>query len=95
MDRRPWIERCAIRDRVPFGIEMLSELQTVALTRDIPDHALVEGDVGTVVHVYPGAAAAEVEFARADGQTIAVLTLKAEDVRALEADVLHARKLAS
>ncbi|MGQ0815638.1 MAG: DUF4926 domain-containing protein [Gemmatimonadota bacterium] len=74
---------------------MLSELQTVALTRDVPDHGLVEGDVGTVVHLYPGSAAVEVEFARADGQTIAVLTLRAEDVRALEADVLHARRLAS
>ena len=74
---------------------MLTELQTVALTRDVPEHALVEGDVGTVVHVYPGARAAEIEFARADGQTIAVLTLQPEDIRALEADVLHARRLAS
>ena len=74
---------------------MLAELQTVALTRDIPDHALVTGDIGTVVHVYPGAKAVEVEFARADGETIAVLTLQAQDVRALKADMLHARRLAS
>lgn len=74
---------------------MIVELQTVALTRDVPDHALVAGDIGTVVHVYPDDAALEVEFARADGQPIAVLTLHAKDIRPLEADVLHARRLAS
>jgi uncharacterized protein DUF4926 len=74
---------------------LLTELQTVALTRDIPEHGLVAGDVGTVVHVYADDKALEVEFARADGQTIAVLTLTSSDVRSLDADLLHARRLAS
>lgn len=56
---------------------MLAELPTVALTRDVPDHALVAGDIGTVV------------------QPIAVLALQAEDIRPLQADVIHARRLAS
>jgi hypothetical protein len=73
---------------------MISELDSVALTRDIPEHELVSGDIGTVVHVYP-ADAVEVEFVRADGITLAVLTLRNTDVRPLTADMLHARRLAS
>jgi ATP-dependent exoDNAse (exonuclease V) alpha subunit len=74
---------------------MIAELQTVALTRDDPEHGLVAGDIGTVVHVYPNQDAAEVEFVRADGLTVAVLTLRAAEFRPLKADMLHARRLAS
>jgi hypothetical protein len=74
---------------------MIAELDTVALTRDAEEHGLVAGDVGAVVHVYAAAHAFEVEFVRTDGRTIAVLTLTAEDIRPLKADILHARKLAS
>lgn len=74
---------------------MIQELQTVALTRDDPEHGLVAGDIGTVVHVYAGQQAAEVEFVRADGFTVAVLTLRAAEFRALSADLLDARRLAS
>ena len=74
---------------------MFAELQTVALTHDVPEYRLVAGDVGTVVHAYAERRAFEVEFARADGETIAVLTLNETDLRPLEADVLHARRLAS
>ena len=31
---------------------MMRELDTVVLTRDLRDHGLIEGDVGTVVHAY-------------------------------------------
>jgi hypothetical protein len=74
---------------------LINELDTVALTRDVPEHDLVTGDIGTVVHVYPSQEAVEVEFVRADGITLAVLTLPKGDVRALTADMLHARRLAS
>ena len=74
---------------------MSSELETVALTRDVPEHNLVSGDIGTVVHVYPSGEAVEVEFVRADGITVAVLTLRNSDIRPLTADMLHARRLAS
>ena len=76
-------------------VNVFSDLQTIALTRDVPEHGLVVGDIGTIVHVYSEGKAVEVEFARADGQTIAVLTLNSSDVRALDADLLHARRLAS
>jgi hypothetical protein len=29
---------------------MLRELDVVVLTRDVAEHALIEGDIGTVVH---------------------------------------------
>jgi hypothetical protein len=82
---------------VPEDVEeaMISELETVALTCDVPEHALVSGDIGTVVHVYPSGDAVEVEFVRGDGITLAVLTLRNTDIRPLTADMLHARRIAS
>jgi hypothetical protein len=74
---------------------MISELETVALTRDMPEHGLVSGDIGTVVHVYSSGNGVEVEFVRGDGITVAVLTLQNTDIRPLTADMLHARRLAS
>jgi hypothetical protein len=74
---------------------VIAELETVALTKDVPEHGLVAGDIGTVVHVYSTGDAVEVEFVRADGLTVAVLTLRASDIRPLTADMLHARRLAS
>ena len=75
---------------------MTAELETVVLKSDLPEHGLEAGDVGTIVHIYPGEAAYEVEFLVADGDTIAVLTLSKGDVRPLEGrEILHVRKLAS
>ena len=35
----------------------MNELELVVLKRDIPEHGLARGDVGTVVHVYADGAA--------------------------------------
>ena len=72
---------------------MIKELSLVVLTHSIPEHSLVAGDVGTVVHVYPGEAAYEVEFMTGLGKTIAVLTLRPDDVRPIAAEILHARSI--
>ena len=58
----------------------IQELDTVVLTRDVPEHGLLAGDVGAVVHVHT-ATAFEVEFVTGDGQTVALLTLTDQDVR--------------
>jgi len=71
----------------------MKELSLIALTHSIPEHSLVAGDVGTIVHVYPGAVAYEVEFMTGLGRTIGVLTLKPSDVRPVGADILHARNM--
>ena len=74
---------------------MIAELALVALTRDLPEHDLQAGDVGTVVHCYQGGGAFEVEFASASGRTIAVLTLDRAALRPLGGgDILHVRELA-
>jgi len=73
---------------------MISELDTVVLTRSIDEYNLERGDVGAVVHVYNHRAAYEVEFVTAAGETIAVLTLTEGDIRPMrEREILHARLL--
>jgi hypothetical protein len=57
------------------------ELDTVVLTRDLDEHGLKRGDMGAVVHCYPDGTAFEVEFVRADGTTVALLTLGLADIR--------------
>ncbi len=70
------------------------ELDTVVLTHNFPEHGLLKGDVGAVVHVYGGGKAYEVEFVTAAGETQALLTIESEDVRAMAAtEILHAREL--
>ena len=75
---------------------MTLELDLVVLARDIEEHGLKQGDVGTVVHSYPDNSAFEVEFVTAEGKTIAVLTLTSADVRPMQgAEILHVRGLPS
>ena len=74
----------------------MKELDAVVLTRDLPAHGLKAGDVGAIVHMPDTGDAFEVEFVRADGRTVAVVSLTAPDVRLFSgAQILHARKLAS
>jgi hypothetical protein len=72
----------------------MKEHELVVLTHGVSEHGLAAGDVGTVVHVYPGGGAFEVEFASADGRTAAVLTLGGEALRPLApGEILHTRRL--
>lgn len=65
------------------------------LGRDLPDHRLTVGDVGVVVGTYQDGAAYEVEFISADGETIAVETLAADEIEPLAGRrILHARAIA-
>jgi hypothetical protein len=57
-------------------LELLSE---VALLRDLPEHGLVRGQVGTVVELLLPAAA-EVEFCDDQGRTYAMAALRAEEL---------------
>lgn len=58
-------------------------LETVVLTRDVPERGLRAGDLGAVVETY-GPDAFEVEFVTAGGQTQALMTLRASDLRKVE-----------
>jgi hypothetical protein len=74
----------------------IKELDCVALTRDVPEHNLRRGDVGTAVLVHRGGEGYELEFVAYDGQTIALFTAPAAWVRALRTgDIPHVRELAA
>lgn len=73
---------------------MIGEHDRVVLRSDVLEHGLMEGDVGTVVHVHTGGKAYEVEFVALDGETAAVVTLKASLVRSVgKMEITHARQL--
>lgn len=75
---------------------MISEHDRVVLVSDIPSEAVLAGDVGIVVHVYPGHAAYEVEFLALDGQTFTVTTVNRGLVRPVSgSDIAHARTVSA
>ena len=62
------------------------ELDVVALTRDLPEHGLRRGQVGTIVLVHREGAddgAFEVEFVDVEGQTYAMLAVDGHDLMVL------------
>jgi hypothetical protein len=74
---------------------MINEHDRVVLTGDMPREGLKAGDVGTIVHIHAKGEAYEVEFICLDGQTVAVATLKANQVRPIKSgEIAHARELA-
>lgn len=75
---------------------MIREHERAVLTRDLPEHGLQAGDVGTVVHVYHDGAAYELEFFALDGRTLDVVTVEADQVRPVgRRDMLHVRELSA
>jgi hypothetical protein len=71
---------------------MIKELDLVVLTRDLEAERLAAGDVGTIVLVHRDGAAYEVEFMTPAGETVAVVTVDAADVRPVAArEIVHAR----
>jgi hypothetical protein len=66
-------------------------LDTVVLKRDLPEHGLRRGDLGTIVELYPPSNL-EVEFVTGTGKTEALLTLSESDVRAAgDSDLIAVR----
>jgi hypothetical protein len=75
---------------------MISELDRVVLTKPVPKLRLEPGDIGTVVLVHEGGKGFEVEFVTLDGETYAVTTLGADDVRPISHnEIAHARTVAA
>ena len=71
----------------------IKALDTVVLLKDLPAHGLKRGDIGSVVEVY-APDGAEVEFVTGVGRTLALVTLKTSDVRAVgSADMLSVRSV--
>jgi hypothetical protein len=73
---------------------MIKEHDCVVLTTDLPEEKLVAGDIGTVVHIHKGGVAYEVEFMTLTGETVAIVTVEASQVRAFNRrDLWHTREL--
>jgi Domain of unknown function (DUF4926) len=73
---------------------MIKEHDHVVLRKSIPRQGLKTGDVGTVIHVHKKGEAFEVEFVALDGETLAIVTLDASQVRPVQKrEITHARLL--
>lgn len=58
-------------------------LDVVALTVDLPEYNLWRGQVGTVVEIFDGGKAFEVEFSDRDGRTFESLGLRSDQFMVL------------
>lgn len=75
---------------------MIQELEEIILTAELPEYGLTRGDIGTVVLVHNEGAGYEVEFTTLDGETIAIVTLMADQVRPTkQREIAHARNLSA
>jgi hypothetical protein len=73
---------------------MIKEHDRVVLKTAVAAENLEAGDVGTVVHIYRDGLAYEVEFTTLNGDTAAVVTVEAAQVRPVhEREITHAREL--
>ena len=73
---------------------MIHELDSVVLTCDLSEHGLQAGDVGAVVLVHREGEGFGVEFVALEGETVAVVSLLASQVRPIEKrEITHARRL--
>jgi hypothetical protein len=73
---------------------MIEELESVVLTTDMPERGLQAGDIGTVVMIHQQGQGYTVEFMTLTGETVAVVTLPAEQVRPIRAnEIAHVRGL--
>lgn len=75
---------------------MIEELASVVLTTHIPERGLQAGDIGTVVLVHQEGKGYTVEFLTLSGETVAVVTVTADQIRPIRTnEIAHARALAA
>ncbi len=75
---------------------MIQELDRIVLATSIAKLGLEAGDIGTVVLVHGESRGYEVEFLTLDGESYAVTTLMADDVRPIHRnEIAHARVVAA
>lgn len=73
---------------------MIRELDTVALTVDLPRYGLKSGDIGAVVLMHDQKGC-EVEFITLGGETVAVVSLHLEQIREIsKREIASARLVA-
>jgi uncharacterized protein DUF4926 len=73
---------------------MIEELASVVLTADMPERGLEAGDIGTIVMVHQEGKGYTIEFMTLGGDTVAVVTLPAGQVRPIRTnEIAHVRAL--
>ena len=73
---------------------MIETLERVVLTNNLPEHGLHAGDVGTIVLIHNQGEGYEVEFVALDGETIAVVSVYANQVRRVRSgEIAHVRSV--
>jgi hypothetical protein len=70
----------------------VEEFSLVVLRRDLPDHGLTAGEVGTIVLAYSDGEAYEVEFVRTAGQRPMLLTLTTDEIGPAAGGLTSARR---
>jgi hypothetical protein len=72
---------------------MVKELDTIVLAEDLPKYGLKRGDLGTVVLLHDGRGY-EVEFVTLDGETLAIVSLRPEQIRPVgQREIAQARSV--
>jgi hypothetical protein len=61
--------------------EAMELYEVVELVVDLPEDGLMAGTIGTIVDEYPDSGEYEVEFADKNGRTVALTTLRPEQIR--------------
>ena len=75
---------------------MIDELDCVVLTADTPEYGLAASDIGAVVMVREAGQSFEVEFVAPDGETLAVASLSAAQIRPVaHREIAHTRSVAA
>ncbi len=73
---------------------MINEHERVVLTTDLPQHHLKAGDMGVVVMIHGDNEGYELEIFSADGHTLDIVTVEADQVRPVSRhDVMHVRAI--
>ena len=74
---------------------MIAEHSLVVLDAVPSNEKLSRGDVGTIVHAYKNGKGYDVEFVDGGEQTVALITVGADDVRPIQpGELLHTRATA-
>ena len=71
------------RNQEPTETGKIKLLDVVALTRDIPEHNLKRGEVGTVIEILSNGEAYEVEFSDDNGQMYKCLSFDAPQLKVI------------
>jgi hypothetical protein len=70
----------------------IKNFDKVVLNENIPEFGLEKGDMGTVVMTHQNGKGFEIEFMTLDGQTVAVETLFAHQIRQVRhGEIAHVR----